>query len=38
MELIVQVMIAGITIGSIYSLIAIGVVLIFKSSGVINFA
>ena len=38
MELLVQVMIAGITVGSIYSLIAIGVVLIFKSSGVINFA
>jgi branched-chain amino acid transport system permease protein len=38
MELLVQVIIAGITVGSIYSLIAIGVVLIFKSSGVINFA
>lgn len=38
MELLVQVMIAGITVGSIYSLIAIGIVLIFKSSGVINFA
>lgn len=38
MELLVQIMIAGITVGSIYSLIAIGVVLIFKSSGVINFA
>ncbi len=38
MDLLIQVLIAGITIGSIYSLIAIGVVLIFKSSGVINFA
>ncbi|MBP1724255.1 MAG: Inner-rane translocator, partial [Deltaproteobacteria bacterium] len=38
MELLIQVLIAGITIGSIYSLIALGVVLIFKSSGVINFA
>ncbi|OGP90437.1 MAG: ABC transporter permease [Deltaproteobacteria bacterium RBG_16_47_11] len=38
MNLLVQVLIAGITIGSIYSLIAIGFVLIFKSSGVINFA
>jgi branched-chain amino acid transport system permease protein len=38
MELLSQVLIAGITIGSIYSLIALGVVLIFKSSGVINFA
>jgi branched-chain amino acid transport system permease protein len=31
-------MVAGIATGSIYSLIAIGLVLIFKSSGVINFA
>jgi branched-chain amino acid transport system permease protein len=38
MELLIQVLIAGITTGSIYALIAIGVVLIFKSSGVINFA
>ncbi len=38
MTLLVQVLMAGITVGSIYSLIAIGVVLIFKSSGVINFA
>jgi branched-chain amino acid transport system permease protein len=38
MNLLVQVLIAGITIGSIYSLIAIGFFLIFKSSGVINFA
>ncbi|HSR13199.1 MAG TPA: branched-chain amino acid ABC transporter permease [Thermodesulfobacteriota bacterium] len=38
MQLLIQVLIAGITIGSIYSLIALGVVLIFKSSGVINFA
>ncbi|NWF53451.1 MAG: branched-chain amino acid ABC transporter permease [Syntrophaceae bacterium] len=38
MGLFIQVMIAGVTVGSIYALIAIGVVLIFKSSGVINFA
>jgi branched-chain amino acid transport system permease protein len=38
MQLFIQVLISGITVGSIYSLIAIGVVLIFKSSGVINFA
>ena len=38
MKLLIQVLTAGITIGSIYSLIAIGLVLIFKSSGVINFA
>jgi branched-chain amino acid transport system permease protein len=38
MNLFIQVFIAGITIGSIYALIAIGIVLIFKSSGVINFA
>jgi branched-chain amino acid transport system permease protein len=38
MALLIQVLMAGITVGSIYSLIAIGVVLIFKSSGVINFA
>jgi len=38
MDLLIQVLIAGITTGSIYALIAIGVVLIFKSSGVINFA
>lgn len=38
MKLLIQVLTAGITIGCIYSLIAIGFVLIFKSSGVINFA
>jgi branched-chain amino acid transport system permease protein len=38
MMLFIQVLIAGIATGSIYSLIAIGLVLIFKSSGVINFA
>lgn len=38
MKLFVNVLIAGIATGSIYSLIAIGLVLIFKSSGVINFA
>jgi branched-chain amino acid transport system permease protein len=38
MRLFINVMVAGIATGSIYSLIAIGLVLIFKSSGVINFA
>ena len=38
MKLFFNVLIAGIATGSIYSLIAIGLVLIFKSSGVINFA
>jgi len=38
MSLLIQVLIGGMTIGSIYSLIAIGFVLIFKSSGVLNFA
>lgn len=38
MKILIQVLIAGIATGSIYSLIAIGLVLIFKSSGVINFA
>lgn len=38
MRLFVNVLIAGIATGSVYALIAIGLVLIFKSSGVINFA
>ncbi len=38
MTLFLNALIAGIATGSIYSLIAIGLVLIFKSSGVINFA
>jgi branched-chain amino acid transport system permease protein len=38
MKLFVNVLVAGIATGSVYSLIAIGLVLIFKSSGVINFA
>jgi len=38
MSLLIQVLIVGMTIGSIYSLIAIGFVLVFKSSGVLNFA
>ncbi|RJQ80159.1 MAG: branched-chain amino acid ABC transporter permease [Desulfobacteraceae bacterium] len=38
MQLLMNVLVAGIATGSVYSLIAIGLVLIFKSSGVINFA
>lgn len=33
-----QLLIAGISTGSVYALIAIGIVLIYKSSGVVNFA
>ena len=36
--LLLQTLIAGIAAGSIYALIALGLVLIYKSSGVINFA
>jgi branched-chain amino acid transport system permease protein len=38
MKLFINVLVAGMATGSVYSLIAIGLVLIFKSSGVINFA
>ncbi|WP_339097643.1 branched-chain amino acid ABC transporter permease [Deinococcus sp. VB343] len=38
MELLPQLLIAGVVIGSIYALAALGFVLIYKSSRVINFA
>lgn len=34
----VQLLVSGLVVGAIYSLIALGIVLIFKSSGVFNFA
>ena len=33
-----QLAVAGIAIGSVYALIALGIVLIYKASGVVNFA
>ncbi len=38
MTLVLQLAVAGLATGSIYALIAIGVVLIYKCSGVVNFA
>jgi branched-chain amino acid transport system permease protein len=38
MEFFVQLLITGIVLGSIYALVALGFVLIYKSTGVINFA
>jgi len=38
MEMILQSLISGIVIGSIYALVALGFVLIYKSTAVINFA
>jgi branched-chain amino acid transport system permease protein len=38
MDLILQSLISGIVVGSIYALIALGFVLIYKSTAVINFA
>ncbi len=38
MILVLQLAVAGLAIGSVYALIAIGVVLIYKCSGVVNFA
>ena len=38
MESIIQSLISGIVVGSIYALIALGFVLIYKSTAVINFA
>ena len=38
MDLLPQLLIAGVVIGSIYALAALGFVLIYKSSRVINFA
>jgi branched-chain amino acid transport system permease protein len=38
MEMVLQSLISGIVVGSIYALIALGFVLIYKSTAVINFA
>ena len=38
MTLILQLVISGLATGSIYALVAIGIVLIYKCSGVVNFA
>lgn len=38
MELVMQSLISGIVVGSIYALVALGFVLIYKSTAVINFA
>lgn len=38
MTLVLQLAIAGLATGSVYALIAIGIVLIYKCSGVVNFA
>lgn len=38
MTLVLQLAVAGLATGSIYALIALGVVLIYKCSGVVNFA
>ncbi len=38
MTLVLQLAVAGLATGSIYALIAIGIVLIYKCSGVVNFA
>src|SRR5665648_1125037 len=38
MESVVQSLVSGIVVGSIYALVALGFVLIYKSTAVINFA
>jgi branched-chain amino acid transport system permease protein len=38
MTFVLQLAVAGIAVGSVYALIAIGIVLIYKCSGVVNFA
>ena len=38
MEFFIQLLISGLVIGSVYAMIALGFVLIYKSSRVINFA
>jgi branched-chain amino acid transport system permease protein len=38
MEFFLQLVINGLVVGAIYSLVALGFVIIFKSSGIINFA
>jgi branched-chain amino acid transport system permease protein len=38
MELLSQVVLSGLTVGSLYALVGLGFVIIFKSTGVLNFA
>jgi branched-chain amino acid transport system permease protein len=38
MTFVLQLAVAGVAVGSVYALIAIGIVLIYKCSGVVNFA
>src|SRR5438067_4437782 len=38
MEFFLQLAINGLVVGSIYSLVALGFVIIYKSSGILNFA
>jgi len=38
MEFFLQVLLNGLVVGSIYSLVALGFVIIYKSSGILNFA
>ncbi len=38
MEVLIQLLITGIMVGSIYALVALGWTLIYKSSGVLNLA
>jgi len=38
MTLLLQLLVAGVAVGSVYALIALGIVLIYKCSGVVNFA
>ncbi len=38
MELLLQLIVNGLAVGSIYALVALGFVVIYKSSGVLNLA
>lgn len=38
MEFFLQLIVAGIVVGSIYAIVALGFTLIYKSTGVVNFA
>ncbi|MDK2791918.1 MAG: branched-chain amino acid transport system permease protein [Deferribacteres bacterium] len=38
MEFFIQILVAGVVIGSIYAIVALGFTLIYKSTGVVNFA
>ena len=37
-EIFIQLVVAGLSIGSIYALVGLGLVLAFKGTGVFNFA